>query len=205
MRRRIGISVIALLGLAAVLVYLATALGLVESATPLLRALVFAIGPLAIVGVLRLSEQLAGGTPSPTLKVGTVFLVIAFALFTLMLVVQQTVVLSFHQLVRDAADPARVELLRSAFRLVDPVQLGIDACFDIFYCLGIVLLSCVMIRHRDFGRLLGAFGAVAAGALLALNLATFPHPPSEAGLVDLGPVTGLWWVAVIVQLFRAQR
>ncbi|OGD17791.1 MAG: hypothetical protein A2V76_09045 [Candidatus Aminicenantes bacterium RBG_16_63_14] len=48
-------------------------------------------------------------------------------------------------------------------------------------------------------------GVVSAAALLAFNLYTFPYIPADSGLVDLGPITGLWWLAVIVQFFRLER
>jgi hypothetical protein len=203
--RKTGLSVVALLGLLVVLVYIATAVGLLKDVTPLTLALVFAIGPVAIVGVLHISEHLAREAPGLTLRAATVFLVIAFALFTLMLVVQQSIFFRYRELGSEATDPSSFENLQAAFGLVNQVQLGIDVCFDLFYCGGVVLLSLVLYRHADFGRLIGAFGAVAGAALLILNLGTFPHPPAEAGLVDLGPVTGVWWVVVILQFIRVQR
>jgi hypothetical protein len=199
------LSFAAVLGLLAVLFYIATAIGLIKDVTPLTLGLVFAIGPVAIVGVLAISDHLARDGPAPTLRPATVFLVVAFALFTLMLVVQQTVVIRFREFSQQATDPAAREGLRTAFRLVNQVQLGIDVCFDIFYCAGVVLFSIAMYRHRDFGRVVGVFGVLSAAGLLVLNLATFPHPPAERGLVDLGPVTGVWWVVVILQLIRVQR
>ena len=36
--------------------------------------------------------------------------------------------------------------------------------------------------------------------LIGLNAATFPWPPGEHGLVDLGPVTGLFMLALAVRL-----
>jgi len=36
-----------------------------------------------------------------------------------------------------------------------------------------------------------------------LNLATFPTPPAEAHLVDLGPAVGLWYLAVSIQMWRS--
>ena len=59
-----------------------------------------------------------------------------------------------------------------------------------------------MYREPSFGRLLGGFGVVSAAALLVFNLATFPHGPADSGLVDLGPLTGLWWLCVIIQVKR---
>jgi hypothetical protein len=53
-----------------------------------------------------------------------------------------------------------------------------------------------------FGRVLGGFGVISAAGLLLLNLATFPYPPAQSGLVDLGPVTGVWWLLVFIQIKR---
>jgi hypothetical protein len=85
------------------------------------------------------------------------------------------------------------------------VQLGIDVCFDIFYCLGMILMSLVMVRDEAFGPLIGGSGAALGAALIALNLYTFPTPPDSAGLVDLGPVTGIWWIVVIVRMVQLER
>lgn len=192
-------------GLLVLLVYLGAATGLVRDVNKLLLILAFAIGPAAIVGVLAISERLASGRSSTKLRVATVFLVIAFALLNLMLVVQQTIFLQFRQFRQDAADEAVRESLRLVFEGVNLVQLGIDVSFDIFYCVGLILFAAVMYGHRDFGKFLGVFGVVAAGALLIANLAAFPYLPTESGLIDFGPVTGVWWLAVIVQMVRLGR
>ena len=51
---------------------------------------------------------------------------------------------------------------------------------------------------------LGAANGVALGfGLLLFSLYTFPTPPANAGLVDPGPVVGLWYLAVTVQMWRS--
>lgn len=203
MTRSRGVVLLGIAGLVVVCVYLASALGVIRNVNNFTLSLVFAIGPVAIFGVLEISRRLATQPELPTVKLGQVFLVIAFALFTLMLVVQQTIVIRYRQLVTEAADSAHVETLRVAFGLVNQVQLGIDVCFDIFYCVGVVLLSVAMFQHRDFGKFVGVFGVVSATALLVFNLATFPGVPAESGLIDLGPLTGVWWILVIVLMMRS--
>ena len=42
-------------------------------------------------------------------------------------------------------------------------------------------------------------------ALLALNLSTFPTPPGEAGLIDLGPLLGIWYLLVTIKIELALR
>jgi len=203
--RRNSLLVVSILGLAVVLVYLGAATGILKGADNLTLALVFAIGPVAIVGVLSISRRLAPQGGSLVLRAGTTFLTIGFALFTLMLVVQQTIFIQFRQFRAEAADQAAKDALALVFKGVNLVQLGADVAFDIFYCLGMILLAAVMYRHRDFGKVFGIFGIASAAALLAFNLYTFPYIPADSGLVDLGPVTGLWWLAVIVQFFRLER
>jgi hypothetical protein len=50
---------------------------------------------------------------------------------------------------------------------------------------------------------MGIAGLVLAAAVLALNLLTFPTPPAEAGLVDVGPAIGLWYLAATILMSRS--
>jgi hypothetical protein len=210
---RLGL-VPAVLGLVVIGTYLTTAAGYFPGPEKLQLVLFFAIGPLAIVGTLAIRRRLLSGGDDRWADVGAVFLVIGFAFFDLMLVVQQYVrlraqdlVVSAGEAVADASAAAMTpqQTLRDIWKIVDFVQQGIDVSFDIFYCLGVVLLAAAMFRHPDFGKLLGAFGMLSAAALLALNLGAFPQIPGESGLIDLGPVTGVWWLLVIVQMVRLDR
>jgi hypothetical protein len=199
------ILALGVLGIAVVLVYLAAALGVLRDLDNVTLALVFLIGPVAIVGVLELHNRLSRSGAGLALRTGTAFLVIAFAMFNLMLVVQQSVRIQAFDMIAAAEEETRKEMLRAVLNVTDFVQLGIDVSFDIFYCLGLILVSTVMYGQRHFGRILGIFGVVSGAALLALNLASFPGVPAESGLVDLGPLTAVWWIAVIVQLMRSDK
>jgi hypothetical protein len=196
--------VIDIVGVGALLVYLMAALGVlpIVGTERITLALVFAIGPVAIVAVLGIYELLRSSPSAFWLRVGTTFLIVAFALLNLMLVVQQMVRVQFREFRLGTSDPSQAALLDAVFKGTNLVQLGIDVSFDVFYCLGVIALSAVMWREPTFGRLLGGFGVVSAGALLVFNLATFPHAPASSGLVDLGPLTGLWWLCVIIQIKR---
>lgn len=179
-----------------------TATGVARVGNNATLALVFAIGPVAIIGSLRVVSRLAPEVAPAKLQLCRIFLVAAFTLFTVMIVIQQMVLLQFREMQAATEDPAAAETLRLVFNGVNLVQLGIDVAFDVFYCLGVVQLGGAMYRHPQFGRVLGGFGMASAGALLALNIAAFPHVPSEIGFVDLGPVTGVWWLVVIAHLLR---
>lgn len=47
--------------------------------------------------------------------------------------------------------------------------------------------------------LVGGLAGLLAATTLALNLWTFPTRPDQEGLVDLGPLVGLWLIVVFVQ------
>jgi hypothetical protein len=50
---------------------------------------------------------------------------------------------------------------------------------------------------------MGIVGLVLAATLLGLNLFTFPTPPAEAGLIDVGPAIGLWYLAGTILMWRS--
>ncbi len=196
---------IALLGTTALASYLAIATGLVPSGSRLALYAGFAIGPIAIVGILRLLTAVQTPSLDPPLRVARLFLVTGFILFTVMVVLQQMILLQFQGFLAAATDPASRNVLRSVFGGVNLVQLGLDVAFDLFYSLGVMMLAIVLYRHPAFGRFIGITGVASAGGLLTLNLLAFPTVPAESGLVDLGPVTAIWWLVVIVVQLRRGR
>jgi hypothetical protein len=85
------------------------------------------------------------------------------------------------------------------------VWLGLDVAWDVHVGLGTLLFAVGAFDHPRLGRVVGVTGVAIAAGLLALNLYAFPTPPAEAGLVDLGPMVGLWYLAVTVLAFRSLR
>jgi hypothetical protein len=186
------------LGLSILLAYLNFAFGWVMLSGRLSLVLAFAIGPVAVFGTLALSENLMRVYGTSTLRLGTQFLVIAFVLLTLMLTMQQAIFTEYQRLLEATAEPEALALLEMSFALVNQIQLGADVAFDIFYSLGIIFVSSVLVRSKGLERLIGAYGVLVGTGLLVLNLWFFPMPPAVAGSVDLGPATIVWWVALIV-------
>jgi len=186
------------LGLSILLAYLNFAFGWVPLSERLSLVLAFAIGPVAVFGTLALSENLMRVFDTSTVRMGTIFLVIAFAILTLMLTMQQAIFAEHQQLLDATTAPEAQASLKVSFAITNQVQLGADVAFDIFYSLGIIFVSSALVRSKGIERMIGAYGLVVATGLLVLNLWFFPTPPAAAGSVDLGPATIIWWVALIV-------
>jgi hypothetical protein len=95
------------------------------------------------------------------------------------------------------------EMKTYLWQIPNTIQLGLDVVWDIFLGVGTILLSLNMFRHPRFGKIISITGIIIALALLSLNIYSFPFPPAESGLIDLGPLTALWYLAVTIQIARS--
>jgi hypothetical protein len=77
---------------------------------------------------------------------------------------------------------------------------GLDVAWDIYVGTGTILFALCMFGRRGLGAWLAVPGLLIAGLFLIFNIATFPKPPDTTGLVDLGPLVGLWYLVVYVRL-----
>jgi hypothetical protein len=62
-----------------------------------------------------------------------------------------------------------------------------------------------MFSHPKFGKIFGGITTLIGLLLLVFNLLTFPTPPGSAGLIDLGPVMGIWNLVISIQMLRSVR
>jgi hypothetical protein len=160
--------------------------------------LAFAFGPLFMLASYGLYHLIAHSADALVLRIGLLFNLVATAMVTVMLVVQQTI-FSFHDRFK-AADHADVseEQLTWMFREVNSVQLGMDIAWDIFISLGTFFFALAMWKHPVFGKILALSGMVIALLLLSFNLAWFPEPPADAGSIDFGPLVALWYLVLTI-------
>jgi hypothetical protein len=162
--------------------------------------LAFAIGPLISVGCLGLGRYLSLERKMVSAYLGQVFGVIAGVLLNAMLVVQGSNRLYFRRYLAEAGDEPTRESLKRILSGVSTVQLGLDVSWDIFIGVATVLFGFALSRRRGLERVLGVLGVIAGGALLTLNLSSFPVPPAEAGSIDVGPAVGLWFLLVSLRV-----
>lgn len=171
-------------GIAALLSY-GLLLGM-PAPVPVQVLLVFGFAFGLTVASLGLYHAVAAPVAPRLALVATVANVVAAAQLTAMLLVQLAV--------RDRA-PAP----EGAFVAI---WLGLDVAWDLYVGVGTLAFAWCMLRHPSFRYWLGIPGVAIALLLLALNVATFPTPPAEAGSFDAGPLVGLWYLAVTVQVAR---
>lgn len=146
------------------------------------------LGPSISIGSVGLRYLLALDGRSVAATLGAISNVAAGALFTAMLLVQLAV--------RSGAEAGAAQALVG-------VWLGLDVAWDVYIGLGTLFFATAMLRHPRFRWPFAVPGLVLGSAVLALNLATFPTPPAEAGSVDVGPFVGLWYLAATVQAWRS--
>ncbi len=147
------------------------------------------MGPVLAVTSLGLGKLLQLPRPSVAAQLSMIFNFAAGILVSAMLLVQLAIK---DQLQGTKASPEIVG-----------IWLGLDVAFDVYLSIGTGLFALAMLRHPRFGRVFGGVGLLIASLLLALNLFTFPTPPADAGLFDIGPIVGLWYLVVILQAWRS--
>ncbi len=177
----------AVAGIASVLSY--TLVIVVPGPAPILVLLTFGFGLGLTLASLGLARSVAAPVAPRMALVAATANVVAAALLVAMILVQLAVKSSGE----------------TAGRALSAVWLGLDVAWDLYVGVGTLAFGLALARHGAFGRAFGVTGVALALLLLGFNIATFPTPPGDAGLLDLGPAVALWYVAVSVQLVRLLR
>lgn len=164
----------------------------------LLLALVVAFAPLLAAGAMGVYQVAALHRPGVALQVGTGAVAVAGVVFTLMGLVQLAGRASLAAL--DAGGETG-----AARRAIETVRLGFDLGWELGFALGAVLVAWALLRHPRFGWLYAAPGVVAGLAVVTVAFLAFPEDPVSAGLLDLGPVLALWWLAVTARALLSRE
>ncbi len=163
--------------------------------------LFWSFGPLLVVAGVGLYHFLKWQRQSLSLQLGTLFLIIAGALVALMGTMQGSSTAELQKIRPDQAS-SNFEAWRMARVSADSIQLGADLAWDIFVFSSMVLLGLAVIKDSRIGKLLGISGILLGLAGLAFNIYTFPANPGTAGLIDVGPLVGLWFLLVTIKIIR---
>jgi hypothetical protein len=151
---------------------------------------------LGIVYSYALCSFVAAERDGAANRLGLLFAVAGFSTLLAMLVVQLAVGSGIGEITREL-DAGTARALRRGLRLID---LGLDVAWDLLMSTGLVFWGMAIRKRSGLGPGWG-IPLVALGlGLIGLNAATFPWPPGDHGLVDLGPVTGLFMLALAARL-----
>ena len=161
-------------------------------------------GILGIITICALHRLLSSEKSSIASSVAVIFGYVGFGIVVTMLIVQGAVMarMSARFVAASASEQQMVVTLYRGLRSID---LGLDLAWDVFGCISFLLFGMLMIRSRHFGLIFGLSGIIVAGLLLIFNVATAPTPPGNAGLIDLGPLAGLWFLAISIQMLRSAK
>jgi hypothetical protein len=151
---------------------------------------------LSIVYSYGLYTFVAAERESAANRLAFVFAVAAFTTVLGMIVVQLAVGAGIGEITR-GLDEQTTKALRRGLRMID---LGLDVAWDMLIGTALILSGTAMRRRNGLG--LGwAICSVALGVvLIVLNAATFPWPPGDRGLIDIGPFIGVFVMALGVRL-----
>jgi hypothetical protein len=160
----------------------------------------FAFGPLLVIAFMAIQTWLRHHHDSVSNRIGTVFGAIAGVVFCCMTVVQAASLQWIRSQMADNPDKLIKEELQRNLASVFSVQLGLDIVWDIFITLSTVLMGVAIFRVSKFCSVYGFIGIVVGSLTLILNLYTFPVPPRDAALIDLGPFVGAWFCGLTIYL-----
>lgn len=85
------------------------------------------------------------------------------------------------------------------------IWLGLDVAWDFFVGTGTLLFGVALWNHARFRPIIASLGILAGLLLVGLNASTFPTPPAEAGLFDIGPFVGLWYFVLSVRVLMVAQ
>jgi hypothetical protein len=151
---------------------------------------------LSIVYSYGLCSFIAAERESSANRLAFVFAVAAFTTVLAMIVVQLAVGAGIGEITR-GLDEQTARALRRGLRLID---LGLDVAWDMLIGTALVLSGIAMRRRSGLGPGWALASAILGLALMVLNASTFPWPPADRGLFDIGPLIGFFVMALSARL-----
>ncbi|MGA9117447.1 MAG: hypothetical protein WB626_11780 [Bacteroidota bacterium] len=170
-------------------------------------AALLVISAFPILGILfsyGIHSAVAAEKESTANRLGFVFAVAAFAMLLGMIIAQLAVGAGIGEMAKGLDDTA-VRALRRGLRLID---LGLDVAWDFLIGTAMIFWGVALRGRSGFGPGWGVPLVVLGIALIMLNASTFPWPPGDRGLFDIGPWIALFFVGIggrLIMLGRAGR
>jgi hypothetical protein len=151
---------------------------------------------LSIIYSCGLYDFIAAERESTANRLAFVFAVTGFATVLAMIVVQLAVGAGVGE-ITEGLDEQTAWALRRGLRMID---LGLDVAWDILIGTALMLSGAAMRRRRGLGLAWAVPSSLLGMALIVLNAATFPWPPADRGLIDIGPFIGVFVMTLATRL-----
>jgi len=152
--------------------------------------LVMVFGPLLALSSAGLYHFIILHKKSLAATAAVVSNIIAGVLITTMLLVQIAI--------RTSQPPAIDEASNWIWESINRVHLGLDVAWDVYIFFGTFLFAVSMFKHPKLGKIVSLIGIIISVIMIILNAVSFPVPPGDAGLIDLGPLVGIWYLVVTI-------
>jgi hypothetical protein len=85
------------------------------------------------------------------------------------------------------------------------VYFGLDVAWDVYIFFGTLLFAIGIFDHPKFGKVLSVIGIIISILLISFNAISLPNPPANAGLIDMGPFIGLWYLALTIIMISSLK
>lgn len=151
---------------------------------------------LSIIYSYGLYSFVAAECESTANRLGLVFAVAGFTTVLTMIVVQLAVGAGIGEITA-GLDEQTAKGLRRGLRMID---VGLDVAWDILIGTALIFSGTALRRRRGLGLAWAIPSIVLGTALIVLNAATFPWPPADRGLIDIGPFIGAFVMALAARL-----
>jgi hypothetical protein len=151
---------------------------------------------LSIVYSFGLHSFVAAERESAANRLALLFAVIAFSTVLGMIVVQLAVGAGIGEITA-GLDEGTARALKRGLRMID---LGLDVAWDMLIGTALVLWGAAMRRRSGLGNGWAIPSMLLGVALILLNASTFPWPPGDRGLIDIGPFIGVYMMALASRL-----
>jgi len=156
---------------------------------------------LSIVYSYGLYSFVAAECESTSNRLAFVFAVTAFTTVLGMIIVQLAVGAGVGE-ITTGLDEQTGKALRHGLRMID---LGLDVAWDMLIGTALIFSGMAMRRRTGLGPGWGIPSMMLGAALILLNTATFPWPPGDRGLFDIGPFIGVFVMALAARLVLLGR
>ena len=153
---------------------------------------------LSIIFVYSIYKYVALEHQTTANQLSFIFATLGFTVVTCMISVQLAVRWGIDDFVQNSPENEELLILiRQSARLIDH---GLDVAWDLLIGTSLIFLFAAIKGHYQF-RLFWAIPPLILGlALIVLNVLTFPWPPNSVGSVDVGPLIGLYIIAISIRL-----